>query len=113
MSDFSLETGADGVAIITWDTIGKSMNVMSDQGFVDLEALIDTVLNDEAIKGVVITSGKAGSFAGGMDLNVLADMKTASGDSPAKGVFDGIMSMHHALRKIERAGMDAKTNKHA
>jgi len=111
MSDFSLETGADGVAIITWDTIGKSMNVMSDQGFVDLEALIDTVLNDEAIKGVVITSGKAGSFAGGMDLNIIAKMKTMAGDNPAKGLFDGVMNIHRLLRKIELAGMDPKTKK--
>ncbi len=28
-----------------------------------------------AIKGAVITSGKDGSFAGGMDLNLLAKMK--------------------------------------
>ncbi|MDG1530227.1 MAG: 3-hydroxyacyl-CoA dehydrogenase NAD-binding domain-containing protein [Paracoccaceae bacterium] len=111
MSDFSLETGTDGVAIITWDTIGKSMNVMSDQGFVDLEALIDTVLNDEAIKGAVITSGKAGSFAGGMDLNIIAKMKTMAGDNPAKGLFDGVMNIHRLLRKIELAGMDPKTKK--
>ena len=111
MSDFNLSVDADGVGIITWDTIGKSMNVMSEQAFQDLNAIIDTVLSDDAIKGAVITSGKPGSFAGGMDLNALAAMRDRAGDNPAKGLFDGVMSIHGVLRKIERAGMDPKTNK--
>ena len=48
-----------------------------------------------------------------MDLNVLAKMKADAGDEPAKGLFEGVMMMHRVLRKIERAGMDAKTLKGA
>ncbi|NHQ75689.1 3-hydroxyacyl-CoA dehydrogenase [Roseovarius gahaiensis] len=108
MTDFTMEKGADGVAVITWDTVGKSMNVMSQQGFLDLEGLIDDALADNAVKGVVITSGKDGSFAGGMDLNVIAKMRDDAGDEPAKGLFEGVMGMHAILRKIERGGMDDK-----
>ncbi|WP_370212775.1 3-hydroxyacyl-CoA dehydrogenase NAD-binding domain-containing protein [Roseovarius sp.] len=111
MTDFTMETGADGVAIITWDTQGKSMNVMNQQGFIDLDALIDKALADDAIKGVILTSGKEGSFAGGMDLNIIARMKESAGDNPAQGLMDGLMQCHNILRKIERAGMDPKTNK--
>ncbi|ART99846.1 3-hydroxyacyl-CoA dehydrogenase NAD-binding domain-containing protein [Yoonia vestfoldensis] len=111
MTDFTLKTDADGVAVITWDTIGKSMNVMNQQGFTDLDALIDQALADDAVKGIIITSGKDGSFAGGMDLNIIARMKDSAGDDPARGLFDGVMAMHGVLRKIERAGMDPKTNK--
>ncbi|MFY9238253.1 MAG: 3-hydroxyacyl-CoA dehydrogenase NAD-binding domain-containing protein [Roseovarius sp.] len=108
MTDFTMEKGADGVAIITWDTKGKSMNVMNGQGFLDLEALIDDALADDAVKGIVLTSGKADSFAGGMDLNIIAKMKEDAGDDPARGLFDGVMGMHAILRKIERGGMDDK-----
>ena len=111
MSDFTLDKHADGVAVITWDTANKSMNVMNEQGFIDLEAMIDDCLGDEAVKGVILTSGKEGSFAGGMDLNIIAKMKELAGDDPARGLFDGIMNIHRLLRKIERAGMDPKTNK--
>ncbi len=111
MTDFNMKTDADGVAVITWDTVGKSMNVMNQQGFYDLDALIDQALADDAVKGVVITSGKEGSFAGGMDLNIIAKMKESAGDNPAKGLMDGLMATHAVLRKIERAGMDPKTNK--
>lgn len=111
MTDFTMKTDADGVATITWDTIGKSMNVMNQQGFYDLDALIDQALADDAIKGVIITSGKEGSFAGGMDLNIIAKMKESAGDNPAQGLMDGLMATHAVLRKIERGGMDPKTNK--
>ena len=111
MTDFTMTTSDDGVAIITWDCPGKTMNVMSIEGLSELDALIDTALADEAIKGIVITSGKEGSFAGGMDLNLLATLKEQAGDDPAKGLFEGTMQMHALLRKIERAGMDPKTNK--
>ena len=110
MTEFHYALDADGVATITWDVPGKSMNVMSFEGLRELDACIDKALADDAVKGVVITSGKA-DFAGGMDLNVLADMRDNAGDNPAQGLFDGIMSMHHLLRKIELAGMDRKTQK--
>ena len=32
MADFTMEKGADGVAVITWDLPGKSMNVLTMQG---------------------------------------------------------------------------------
>ncbi len=108
MSGFSLDVGGDGVAIITWDLPGKSMNVMSLDALRDLDACIDRVLADDAIKGAVITSGKA-SFAAGMDLGLLATLRERFEDAPAKGVFEGTMALHALLRKIELAGMDRKT----
>ncbi|MCW1918472.1 3-hydroxyacyl-CoA dehydrogenase NAD-binding domain-containing protein [Rhodobacter sp. KR11] len=106
MTDFTYDLDADGVAVITWDTPGRSMNVMSMAGFAELERLIDRALGDGAVKGVVLTSGKK-DFAGGMDLNVLAQMQAGG----TQAVFDGIMETHRFLRKIERAGMDPKTLK--
>jgi 3-hydroxyacyl-CoA dehydrogenase/enoyl-CoA hydratase/3-hydroxybutyryl-CoA epimerase len=106
MTDFTYAVGADGVAIITWDVPNKSMNVMSLEGFALLDSMIDKALADEAVKGVVITSGKK-DFAGGMDLNVIAQMR----EGGAEAIFKGVMQMHAVLRKIERAGMDPKTLK--
>ncbi|SIT09095.1 3-hydroxyacyl-CoA dehydrogenase / enoyl-CoA hydratase / 3-hydroxybutyryl-CoA epimerase [Roseivivax lentus] len=110
MTDFTMDKGADGVALITWDCPGKTMNVLSIDAALHLETLIDDALADDAVKGIVITSGKD-SFAAGMDLNVIAKMKAEAGDNAAQGLFDGIMSLHKALRKIELAGMDPKTQK--
>jgi len=107
MTDFTTTIDADGVATITWDVPGKSMNVMSLAGFAELNSQIDAALADAAVKGIIITSGKK-DFAGGMDLNVIAKMRDEGG---AEGIFNGVMDMHAILRKIERAGMDPKTLK--
>ncbi|MDQ2066802.1 3-hydroxyacyl-CoA dehydrogenase NAD-binding domain-containing protein [Xinfangfangia sp. CPCC 101601] len=106
MADFTYALDADGVATITWDVAAKSMNVMSTDGFQLLSDLVDQGLADAACKGIIITSAKK-DFAGGMDLNVIAEMRKGG----AEAIFDGVMMMHNVLRKIERAGMDPKTKK--
>ncbi|MEM8979106.1 MAG: 3-hydroxyacyl-CoA dehydrogenase NAD-binding domain-containing protein [Pseudomonadota bacterium] len=110
MTDFTMAVDADGVAVITWDVKDKSMNVMSRESMLELNAHIDEVLANDAIKGAVITSGKD-TFAGGMDLNTLGSIREEAGDNPAQALFDFTMAGHKMLRKIERAGMDPKTNK--
>ncbi|MDD9977311.1 MAG: 3-hydroxyacyl-CoA dehydrogenase NAD-binding domain-containing protein [Boseongicola sp.] len=110
MTDFTYKLHDDGVAVITWDVPNKSMNVLTREAFALVEGFVDDALSDDAVKGIVITSGKD-SFAGGMDLNVLANIRNEAGDNPAPALFDFIMNGHRILRKIERAGMDAKTNK--
>lgn len=110
MTDFAYEVHDDGVAVITWDVPGKSMNVLTREAFETLDSQVDQALADDAVKGIVITSGKE-SFAGGMDLNVLASIRDAAGEDPAPVLFEFIMEGHRILRNIERAGMDPKTNK--
>ena len=110
MTEFSYAVDDDGVATITWDLPGRSMNVMSQDGLRQFGGHVDTALADDAVKGIVITSGKD-TFAAGMDLNVLAKMREEAGSRPEQGLFDGVMRMHALLRKIERAGMDPKTLK--
>ncbi|NSY36679.1 3-hydroxyacyl-CoA dehydrogenase NAD-binding domain-containing protein [Leisingera sp. ANG59] len=110
MSDFKYDVDADGVAIITWDAEGKSMNVLTREAFGLVEEYVDRALEDEGVKGIVITSGKK-DFAGGMDLNVLATIREESGENPAQGLFDFTMGGHRILRKLELAGMDPKTKK--
>ena len=110
MTDFTMKIDAQGIATITWDCAGKSMNVLNQDAIATLDGLIDQVISDDAIKGAIITSAKP-DFAAGMDLNILAKMREDAGDEPAKGLFEGTMKMHAFLRKIERAGMDPKTPK--
>ncbi len=110
MPIFTTEIDADGIATITWDLPGRSMNVLTDDGIAEFDAALTAALADPAVKGIVLTSAKP-DFAGGMDLEVLAQMKEKAGADPARGLFEGVMALHHLLRRIERAGMDPKTLK--
>lgn len=110
MPIFTTTTDPDGIATITWDLPGRSMNVLTYEGIADLDAAFDAALTDPSVKGIILTSAKP-DFAGGMDLGILARMKDDAGADPARGLFDGLMAIHRLLRKIERAGMDPKTLK--
>ena len=69
--NFTIETDAEGIALVTWDMPGKSMNVYTVKVLEELDAIIDQVAGDDTIKGVVITSGKKDSFSGGADITML------------------------------------------
>ena len=43
MTDFTMKTDAEGVAIITWDVPKKSMNVLSEAGIKELVEWSDRV----------------------------------------------------------------------
>ena len=110
MADFTIKIDPDQIATIIWDCPQKPFNILNFEAIKLLDTLIDKILIDENIIGAVITSAKA-DFAAGMDLKVLADLKKLNGDNPAEGLFTGFMQMHSIMRKIERAGMDPKTNR--
>jgi 3-hydroxyacyl-CoA dehydrogenase / enoyl-CoA hydratase / 3-hydroxybutyryl-CoA epimerase len=71
MTDFTYDVDADGVATITWDVPGKVDERDEPRGWDELRRSDRPRAGRSAVKGVVITSGKD-SFAGGMDLNVIA-----------------------------------------
>ena len=111
---FHYRVDPDGVAVVTWD-IGadKSMNVLNEAGIRELDQHLDAAIADANVKGVVITSAKP-DMAGGMDLNVIADMRhraEAAGGNPAETLFSFIMQLHGVLRKMELMGADPKTKK--
>ena len=110
MSDFTKTHDADGIATITWDCYERPMNVMSEQGFFDLDVMVDDCLANEKVKGVIITSAKS-DFAAGMDLSVIAQTKEKNPENPAQGCFEMVTQIHKILRKIELAGMDFQTKK--
>ncbi|MEX2518403.1 MAG: 3-hydroxyacyl-CoA dehydrogenase NAD-binding domain-containing protein [Paracoccaceae bacterium] len=113
MAIFNYKVDADGVAVISWDLPGASMNVMTEEGIAEIDAAFDKALGDDAVKAIVLTSAKK-DFAGGMDLKILGRARAAAeaaGRPAAEAIFEGVMRMHRLLRKIELAGMDFKTKK--
>ncbi|MDE2738344.1 MAG: 3-hydroxyacyl-CoA dehydrogenase NAD-binding domain-containing protein [Paracoccaceae bacterium] len=108
MADFYFDIDQSGVATITWDCPDKFMNLMSWEGFNELDTFMNQAISDPTVKGIVLASGKD-TFTGGMDLKVLGSMKQNS--STDLDVFNGIMTIHRILRNIELAGGDPKTGK--
>ncbi|MGV1751090.1 FAD-dependent oxidoreductase [Agrobacterium sp. CG674] len=109
-TNFTLETDADGIALVTWDMPEKSMNVFTAQVLEELDAVIDATVADASVEGVVFTSGKA-TFSGGADLSMIKSMfsfyheeKEKNPDEAAKKLFDLVGKMNWLYRKLETNG---------
>jgi 3-hydroxyacyl-CoA dehydrogenase / enoyl-CoA hydratase / 3-hydroxybutyryl-CoA epimerase len=111
MTNFKIDVDADGIALVTWDMAGRSMNVINTSVIEELGALVDKVAADAAIKGVVVTSAKE-AFCGGADLTMLEGMgavfadlvRTKGEEAAAAFVFDESRKLSQVYRRIETSG---------
>lgn len=108
--NFTIETDADGIALVTWDMPDKSMNVFTVEVMDEIEKILDQTVADDGIKGVVFTSGKS-SFSGGADLTMIKGMFSMLEEEKAKDpaaavqkLFDAAGRMTWLWRKIETCG---------
>jgi 3-hydroxyacyl-CoA dehydrogenase/enoyl-CoA hydratase/3-hydroxybutyryl-CoA epimerase len=74
--NFSFDIDADGIALVTWNMPGRSMNVIDAKVMEELTAIVEKVATDAAIKGAVLTSGKD-AFCAGADLTMLETQSRA------------------------------------
>ncbi|TGT86286.1 MULTISPECIES: 3-hydroxyacyl-CoA dehydrogenase NAD-binding domain-containing protein [unclassified Mesorhizobium] len=109
-TNFTLDTDADGIALVTWNSPDRSMNVFTEEVMRELNAIVDKVAGDAAIKGAVITSGKD-SFSGGADITLLQKMLTSFAtdkvkdvEKATKALFDNAGIMTGLFRKLETCG---------
>jgi 3-hydroxyacyl-CoA dehydrogenase / enoyl-CoA hydratase / 3-hydroxybutyryl-CoA epimerase len=93
LKNFRLDIDPGGIATATWDSPGRSMNVIDLEVIDELSQIVEKVASDDAIKGCVITSGKD-SFSGGADLTMLQGLgalyeklKREKGEEAAMQVF--------------------------
>jgi len=95
------DVDADGIALLTIDLPGKSMNVLTPEFMKELERCVTQAADDDAVKGLVLTSGKA-AFIAGADIK---DMVTAydRGITPREGA-EFSLELNRTLRRMETCG---------
>jgi len=62
MTAVKFELGADGIALVTLDMPGRSMNVLNDELMGPFAEVLTRFETDAEVKGMVLTSGKKKSF---------------------------------------------------
>jgi 3-hydroxyacyl-CoA dehydrogenase/enoyl-CoA hydratase/3-hydroxybutyryl-CoA epimerase len=111
VTNFKCEVDQDGIALITWDMPGRSMNVLNAEVLSELESLLDKTTADSNVKGVVVTTGKD-TFSGGADLTVLQKLssqfeqvrKSQGEEAAARIFFEESRKASVLYRKIETCG---------
>jgi 3-hydroxyacyl-CoA dehydrogenase/enoyl-CoA hydratase/3-hydroxybutyryl-CoA epimerase len=107
MSAVTLTVGDDGILVATMDLPGRPMNVVGDVLMEGIAAAV-TKLADPAVKGMVLTGGKADFCAGG-------DLDRMSKWTKPQEAFEASMAMKQVLRQMELQGKPvvAAINGHA
>ena len=91
----------DGIATLTFDEPDSAVNTMCEQWQSDLSEATQLVLKDkDAIRGILLASGKATTFFAGADLK--ATMRVQPSDAPK--IFESVERMKKNFRALETLG---------
>src|SRR5690348_2664213 len=110
-TNFKIENDGDDIAVVTWDSPGRSMNVIDAKAMGELSAIIEQTTADAAVKGVVITAGKD-AFCDGADLTMLeglsrgfAELAASQGEEAAMTrFFEESRRWSVLCRRVETCG---------
>jgi len=118
MSDLSYEIDSDGIAVITWDLEDRSMNVLNARSMGEYRDILNKLIPDENVKGVVLRSAKD-AFIAGADLTSADtfgfDQIQEDKVKAAEKIYNGNMEMQLLFRSMENSGKPfvAAINGHA
>ncbi|MDI1282728.1 3-hydroxyacyl-CoA dehydrogenase NAD-binding domain-containing protein [Brevundimonas sp.] len=102
MENFKIDVDADGIALITFDVPGRSMNTLTSGVMTEIPEWVERIKTDDAIKGAVLTSGKTSGFCAGADLGDMAGGMLAGGS--LQEAYDAGWKLNGALRALETCG---------
>lgn len=85
----------DGIAVLTFDLPGESVNKFSPAVIEEFTAALTQIEQDPAIRGAVLLSGKPGTFIAGADIDQFLAFRSA--DDAAQASAFG----HAMMRRIE------------
>src|SRR5215203_2809026 len=90
---------SDGIATITWDMPGRSMNVLNEASMTAYTGALEEAIKDDNVKGIILTSAKA-DFIAGADLEMLLGTDT----SDAAKLMDQFSQLQKMFRRQETGG---------
>ncbi len=108
MENFKIEVDSDGVALVTFDVPGRTMNTLTASVIKEIGDVVERIKSDADIKGAVITSGKTTGFCAGADLGELGGSGGlgggAGGEEGLKAAFEAGFALNKAFRALETCG---------
>jgi 3-hydroxyacyl-CoA dehydrogenase/enoyl-CoA hydratase/3-hydroxybutyryl-CoA epimerase len=102
-SDVAYTVDQDGIATLTIDMSGRSMNVLSDELARELGRCIERVAADASVRGAIVTSGKS-SFIAGADLREAEQMAFGPLKENPRALLEHVALMGRTWRRLETCG---------
>jgi 3-hydroxyacyl-CoA dehydrogenase/enoyl-CoA hydratase/3-hydroxybutyryl-CoA epimerase len=107
MDNFCIETDASGIALVLFDVAKGSMNTITAGVMEELPLVVEQIIADERIKGVVFASGKSNSFCVGADLDGQMQASVAANSlsqEELRKTFERALRLNRLLRRLETGG---------
>ena len=106
MKNFTVDIDTAGIAVFTFDVLGRSMNTLTAEVVGELGHIATMLREDAEIKGAIFTSGKTTGFCAGADLGELGSGSMGGGDGEAglRALFDACFTLNKTFRAIETCG---------
>jgi 3-hydroxyacyl-CoA dehydrogenase/enoyl-CoA hydratase/3-hydroxybutyryl-CoA epimerase len=107
MNNFTIAIDEAGIALITFDVPGRSMNTLTGEVVRELGEIAKMLRSDATIKGAIFTSGKTTGFCAGADLGELGGGSMGAGgdgDAGKRALFDACFALNSTFRAIETCG---------
>ena len=96
LRNFTLDIDDDGVAVVTIDVAGETVNTISPTLMHELDSIVERLETDDAIKAVVIASAKESGFLVGADIRWLGSI------GPDEDIADITRRGHEGFLRLER-----------
>ena len=90
-------TMEDGVAVITFDLPGESVNKFTRGVIEEFDAVMDRIEQDPTVRAAVLLSGKSDGFIAGADIDAFLEWRTAQ-DAAAASAFG-----HRMMDRLEHS----------
>lgn len=94
-----VELAGDGIATLIWDAPDSKVNVLSSEAKADFIAEMGALLENDAVKGVIVTSAKD-TFIAGADLSFIQSLRGKG----AEEIAPLLSPLRNFLRKMETSG---------
>ena len=103
MTAVTQDLDADGILTLTIDLPNRSMNVINAEFGADFEPACKRAIEDDDVKGVVITSAKD-SFVAGADIDMIFPITDAAeAEQAAKGLAEGLRALETCGKPVAAA----------
>ncbi len=97
LDNFSAQRDDNGIVTVTIDQSKRKMNVIGDGFTESFATIVDSFINNDAARGLILTSAKE-TFVVGADIDQLNQIKTA------EQAFALTEELKRSLRKLETSG---------
>ena len=95
---FSTEIDSNGLAVLTWDDPSGPVNSLAKAAVEAYAQALETLLKDDKVKGIVLTSGKK-EFIVGANLHEIQTM-----EQDAQILLNFVKNLHQLMRLMEQGG---------